>query len=71
MPTCKHSVSLQSGTFLEKSRLSLNQWLVLFYWWIREYPVTDAAEEVGNGEGECCSGISVLHGHLQLETAPS
>ena len=30
---------------LEKSRLSLKQWLVLFYWWARQYPVTDAAEE--------------------------
>ena len=45
MPTCKQSVSLRSGTFFEKSSLSLRQWLVLFYWWVRQYPVTDAAEE--------------------------
>ena len=44
MPTCKQSVSLRSGTFFEKSRLTLKQWLVLFYWWIRQYAVTDAAE---------------------------
>ena len=44
MPTCKQSVSLRSGTFFEKSRLSLRQCLVLFYWWVRECPVTDAAE---------------------------
>ena len=31
--------------FFEKFRLSLRQWLVLFYCWFREYPVTDAAEE--------------------------
>ena len=45
VPMCKQSVSLRSGSFFEKSRLSLRQWLVLFYWWVREYPVTDAAEE--------------------------
>ena len=43
--SCKQSVSLRSGTFFDKSRMSLKQWLVLFYWWAREYPVTDAAEE--------------------------
>ena len=43
--TCNQSVSLRSGTFFDKSRLSLKQWLVLFYWWARQYPVTDAAEE--------------------------
>ena len=43
--TCEQSVSLRSGTFFEKSRLSLKQSLVLFYWWAREYPVTDAGEE--------------------------
>ena len=43
--SCKQSVSLRSGTFFDKSRMSLKQWLVLFYWWAREYPVTDATEE--------------------------
>ena len=28
-----------------KSKLSLQKWLVLLHWWIREYLVTDAAEE--------------------------
>ena len=44
MPRCKQSVSLRRRTFFEKSRLSLRQWLVLFYW-NRQYSVTDAAEE--------------------------
>ena len=43
--TCKKSVSLRSGTFFEQSRLQLRQWIVLMYWWAREYPVKDAAEE--------------------------
>ena len=34
--SCKQSVSLQSGTFFDKSWMSLKQWLVLFYWWVRE-----------------------------------
>ena len=37
-------MGLRDGTF-EKSHLTLQQWLVLMYWWCREYPVTDAAEE--------------------------
>ena len=30
---------------VEKSKLPLQKWLVMMHWWIREYPVTDAAEE--------------------------
>ena len=43
--TCKKSVSLRSGTFFDQSRLQLRQWIVLMYWWARQYPVSDAAEE--------------------------
>ena len=25
--------------------MSLQKWLILLYWWVREYPVTDASEE--------------------------
>ena len=31
--------------FFDKSKLSLRQWVVLMYWWIRQYPVSDAAQE--------------------------
>ena len=47
---CKTSVSLRSGTFFEKSRLQLRQWIVLMYWWAREYPVKDAADEANVDE---------------------
>ncbi len=30
---------------VNKSRLTLQKWMILLYWWVREYPVTDAAEE--------------------------
>ena len=42
---CRKSVGLRDGTFFEKSKLTLQQWMVLMYWWCREYPVTDAAQE--------------------------
>lgn len=38
-------MSAREGSFFAKSRLTLQQWLLLFYWWIREYPVGDAGEE--------------------------
>ena len=40
--SCK---TTRAGSFFSKSKLTLQQWLVLLYWWVREYPVTDAAEE--------------------------
>ena len=42
---CKKSLSLRSGTFFKQFRLQLWQWIVLMYWWAREYPVKGAAEE--------------------------
>jgi len=29
-----------------KSRMSLQKWLLIIYLWTRDYPVTDAAQEV-------------------------
>ena len=31
--------------FFVQSKLELRQWLVLLYWWCRQYAVTDAAQE--------------------------
>ena len=45
MTTRRKSQSLRDGSFFEKSKLTLQKWLVLMHWWSREYPVTDAAEE--------------------------
>ena len=42
---CKKSCSIRAGTFFDKSKLSLQQWLVIIFWWVRQYPVTKAAEE--------------------------
>ena len=42
---CKTTKSLRAGSFFSKSKLPLQKWLVLLYWWIRQYHVGDAAEE--------------------------
>jgi len=42
---CRKSVGLRDGTFFAKSHLTLQQWMVLMYWWACQYPVTDAAQE--------------------------
>ena len=38
-------MGLRDGTFFEKSKMTLRQWVVLMYWWVRQYPVGDAARE--------------------------
>ena len=35
--TWRKSVGLRDGTFFERSHLTLQQWMVLMYWWCREY----------------------------------
>ena len=45
-PQCRKCVTIRKGSFFEKSRLSLQKWLLLMHWWAKEYPVTDAAQEI-------------------------
>ena len=40
-----HVGTLRAGSFFDKSKLQLQAWLLLLYWWVKEYPVGDAAEE--------------------------
>ena len=47
--SCKTTKSLRAGSFFSKSKLTLQLWFVLLYWWVREYPVTAAAEEAKVG----------------------
>lgn len=44
-PQCKNGVTIREGSFFKGSHLTLQKWLLLMYWWARQYPVTDAAEE--------------------------
>ena len=49
--TCKTSTSIRDRSFFAKSKLPLHKWLILIFWWLQEYPVTDAkvAAEVDVG----------------------
>ena len=44
-PACRRSVSIRDRSFFARSRLPLQKWLLLMYWWGRQYPVGDAMEE--------------------------
>ena len=41
--------ALRDGSFFSRSKLPQQKWMVLLYWWVREYPVTNAAEEADVG----------------------
>ena len=43
-PRCKGMKTVREGSFFAKSRLTLQKWLLLMYFWAREYTVSDAAE---------------------------
>ena len=45
-PGCKTTKSIREGSFFTKSRLTLQKWLLLLHFWMREYPVTDTASDV-------------------------
>ena len=42
-PQCKGRKSIREGSFFSKSRLPLKKWLLLLFFWLREFPVTTAA----------------------------
>ena len=44
-PYCNKRITIRDGSYFEKSKLTLQNWLILIYWWARQYLVTDAAEE--------------------------
>ena len=42
---CKTTKSIREASFFAKSRLSLQKWMLVMYWWARQYPVTDCKDE--------------------------
>ena len=44
-PNCHKCISLRDGSFFAKSRLTLQTWMIVIYWWAKQYPVKDAAME--------------------------
>ena len=41
-PQCKGRKTIRTGSFFEKSKLSLNRLLFIIHFWSRQLPVTDA-----------------------------
>ena len=37
--------ALLLGNFFEQTRIPLQKWLILIYWWVREFAVADAIQE--------------------------
>ena len=43
---CKTRKSIREGSFFQRSRLTLQDWLMLLIWWAKDAPVTDVADDV-------------------------
>ena len=69
MSNCRKSVGLCDGTFFEKSKLSLRQWVVLMYWWVHQYPVSDAAQEAEAEREKTAVQVYQYLRDMQLEIA--
>ena len=48
---CKGRKSIRDGSFFAKSHITLQKWMILMFWWSREYSVTDAARDAEVDEG--------------------
>ena len=41
---CKTTKSIRDGSFFSKSRMTLQEWLILIFYWVDDSPVTKAAK---------------------------
>ena len=72
---CKTCKSIREGSFIQKSRMTLKQWLLLLHLWAKNDSVTSVAEDVEVSHpnatdafqwlGEVCS-TKVLQNPIQL-----
>ena len=44
-PRCYTRKSIRDGSFFAKSKLSLQKWLLLLHYWVRQTPVTEAMDD--------------------------
>ena len=51
----------EAGSFFDKSKLSLQTWLVLLHWWCRQNSATDAAEEAKVTEATAVQVYQYFH----------
>ena len=54
-PDCHKCTTIQEDSFFSKSRLPLRKWVILMYWWARNYPVTAAAHKAEVTEATACA----------------
>ena len=63
--------SLRAASFFSKSKLPLQKWLILIYWWIRQYPVGDAAEEAKVSRETAINVYQWLFGMVDISHDPA
>ena len=63
-PGCHKCTTIWEGSFFSESRLSLQKWVILMYWWARNYPVTDAAHEADVTECHCVCCVPMVKGSV-------
>ena len=59
--TCKTTKSIRESSFFEKSRLPLKKWMLVMYWWARQYPVSDCKDEAEIAEHTAIDMYQWLH----------
>ena len=55
-PQCKSRKSIRDGSFFSKSHLTLQQWLMLIFFWLDEEPISKACEHC---ETSLATGMNV------------
>ena len=53
-PQCKTTKSIRERSFFSKSRLPLQKWLLVLHFWVKQYPVKDAAKDVEIDKNIAC-----------------
>ena len=59
-PDCHKCTSIRKDSFFEKSKITLQKWLLLIHWWSRQYSVKDAAKETQVSEATAIQVYSYL-----------
>ena len=60
--SCKKSCGIHAGSFYERSKLPLQQWIVLIHWWVSEYHLSRAAEWAKTSEAIAIQAVAVIGG---------
>ena len=63
---CKTTKSIREGSFFTKSRLSLQKWLILLFYWARQFPVKDAGKDAEVHKNTACDVYRWLRSLLSL-----